>query len=107
MKTIIRNGTNVSLYLFDDATEVVMTSTETTVGNPAEFIISDCNTSNATLYTGVTDPEGWAGWKYLFDGTAWALNPGYIPPPPPAATLTKDEMLAQLQALQAQIQSLE
>jgi hypothetical protein len=83
MKTIVRNGTNVSLYLFDNTTEVVMTSTETTVGNPVKFTIDDCFNDNATLYTSVTAPEGWTGWKYLFDGTTWTLNPDYNPITPP------------------------
>ena len=91
MKTIIRNGTNVSLYLFDDATDVVVTDTEITVGNPAEFIIGDCNTSNATLYTDVTDPGDWVGWKYLFDGTVWTLNPDYVPPEPPLVEETIEQ----------------
>ena len=82
MKTIIRNGTNVSLYLFDDATEVVVTDTEITVGNPAQLIVDDCFNGNATLYTTPPAPEDWTGWKYLFDGTTWTLNPGYVPPRP-------------------------
>ena len=82
MKTIIRDNTNVSLYLLDDATEVVMTDTETTVGNPVKFIVDDCFNGNATLYTDVTAPEDWVGCKYLFDGTTWTLNPEYDLPNP-------------------------
>lgn len=81
MKTITRNDTNVSLYLFDDTETVVMAATETTVGNPPQLIISDCGTSNSTLYEGVTNPDEWVGWKYLYtteDG--WVLNPDWIPP---------------------------
>ena len=80
MKTIVRNGKNESLYLVDDAKEVVITNTETTIGNPAELIISDCNATNVTLHSGVTPPSNWIGWKYLFDGAEWTLNPNYVEP---------------------------
>ena len=80
MKTIARNGSNVSLYLFDDATEVAIDETKTTVGNPVQFYINDCNTGNATLHTGVTTPEEWTGWKYLYTLDGWVLNPNWTPP---------------------------
>ena len=81
MKTIVRNGTNVSLYLFDDAETVVMTATETIVGAPPRLIISDCSTENATLFEGVTNPEAWTGWKYLYTAAGgWVLNPDWTPP---------------------------
>jgi hypothetical protein len=83
MKTITRNGTDVSLYLFDDATEVTIDATMTTVGNPVQFYVDDCNTSNATLFTGVTTPEEWTGWKYLYTTAGgWVLNPDWTPPTP-------------------------
>lgn len=83
MKTIIRNGTNVSLYLFDDATKVVVADTEIIVGNPTQLIIGDCNATNATLYTNVNSPSDWESWKYFFDGATWTLNPNYVPPTTP------------------------
>jgi hypothetical protein len=83
MKTIILQGTNVSLYIFEDNVVVDIAADKTTIGNPATEYILDCNTSNVTLYENVTPPEDWVGWKYLFDGTEWALNPGYNPPTPP------------------------
>ena len=81
MKTIVRNKTNVSLYLFADDKVVDVQETQTVIGNPPELIIADCNTSNATLFEGVTDPGDWAGWKYLYtaDG-GWVLNPDWTPP---------------------------
>jgi hypothetical protein len=82
MKTIIRNETNVSLYIFvDDVVDIA--ADKTTVGNPVIEYILDCNTSNATVYENVTPPEDWKSWKYLFDGTTWTLNPDYNPPIPP------------------------
>lgn len=80
MKTIVLKSTNESLYMFDDSVEIVVTDTEVTIGNPAQLIISDCNSSNALVYEGVTQPDGWVGWKYLFDGADWSLNPEYVPP---------------------------
>ena len=87
MKTITRIGTNISLYLFDDATYVDIQSDKTVVGNPVEFVIDDCNDSNATLFEGVGNPEDWKGWKYLYtEEEGWVLNPDwnpYVPPEPP------------------------
>ena len=81
MKTITRNGTNISLYLFDDETEVIIDATKTTVGNPVQFYVDDCNTDNATLFTGVTNPSEWTGWKYFYtDEDGWILNPDWIQP---------------------------
>ena len=81
MKTIVRNGTNVSLYLFADSEVVTIGADKTVVGDPETLIIQDCDSSNATLITGVTDPAEWTGWKYLYtaDG-GWVLNPDWTPP---------------------------
>ena len=79
MKTLVgQNG--VSLYTFDDSEKLEITDTEITVDDPPRFIIGDCNSSNATLYTGVTPPADWVGGKYLFDGTDWTVNPSYVEP---------------------------
>lgn len=58
--------------------------------------------------------QGWIlfpedmGIGCLFDGENWTNpNPVVIPEPTPPAAPTKEELLAQLQALQAQIQALE
>lgn len=81
MKTIIENSTGLSKYLLDDDAVVTMTDENITVGSPAEFIIADLNSGNATLTENVTDaPEDWAGNKYTYDGTAWTLNPDWIAP---------------------------
>ena len=81
MKTIVRNGSNVSLYLFEDSEVVNIQADKTVVGNPERLIISDCNTSNATLFESVTNPEEWTGWKYLYtDENGWELNPDWTPP---------------------------
>ena len=76
MQTIVRNGTNVSLYYLTDSKTVDITSTKTTIseGGTPELIISDCTTSNATLHTGVDEQATWWGWKYKYDGSSWSAN---------------------------------
>lgn len=81
MKTVVRKNTNVSLYLLADDVEIALNSENMIVGNPPLFIVLDCNIANAAVYENVSDPDEWAGWKYLFDGVAWTLNPDYVPPP--------------------------
>jgi|TARA_R100001460_G_scaffold93320_1_gene135240 hypothetical protein len=79
MQTIVRNGTNVSLYYIEDNIDVSITATETTFsesGTPT-LIIVDCNTDNATLYKDVDAVANYWGWKYLYDGSSWSLNSGY------------------------------
>lgn len=78
MKTLTKGG--VSLYLLDDAEVISITSENITVGEPAKFIIADCNSGNITLHEGVTAPADWSGWKYLFNGTDWTQNPDWIDP---------------------------
>lgn len=80
MKTIVRKGFGISLYLLPDATQVMIGESGTQVGNPAEFMIADCNTETAVLHENITAPDDWVGHKYLFDGTAWTPNPDYIAP---------------------------
>lgn len=78
MQTITRRGTDVSLYLIDDGVEVDMGIQNTVVGNPPEYVISDCSVLNAHLYEGVSSPEDWIGGKYLYTPEAgWTLNPNY------------------------------
>ena len=76
MQTIVRNGTNISLYYLTDSKTVDITSTETTIseGGTPELIISDCTTSNATLHTGVDEQATRWGWKYKHDGSSWSAN---------------------------------
>ena len=76
MQTIVRNGTNISLYYLTDSKTVDITSTGTTIseGGTPELIISDCTTSDATLYTGVDAKSDYWGWKYKHDGSSWSAN---------------------------------
>lgn len=81
MKAIVENATGLSKYLLEDTTAVASSADNITVGNPAQFIIGDLNSSNATVYENVTDaPADWTGNKYTFDGASWVLNPDWIDP---------------------------
>ncbi len=80
MKTIIENTTGLSKYLLKDATAVTLNSDSIFVGDPAEFIVVDMNSSTATVYEDVTAPVDWIGNKYAFDGTSWTLNPDWVDP---------------------------
>ena len=76
MQTIVRNGTNISLYYYPDSKTIDIGSDSTTVsdnGTP-ELIISDCDSSNATLHQGVDAKSDYWGWKYKHDGSAWSAN---------------------------------
>ena len=76
MQTIVRKDTNVSLYYLADSKTVDIGSDSTTIsdGGTPELIIADCNSSNATLHTGVDAQATWWGWKYKHDGSAWSAN---------------------------------
>lgn len=81
MKTIVRNESNVSLYLLDDSVFVSVDVDKTTVGDPVQFYVADCNSSNATLFESVTQPEEWQASKYLYTAEGgWVLNPDWTPP---------------------------
>ena len=76
MQTIVRNGTNISLYYYSDSKTIDIGSDSTTIsdsGTP-ELIISDCDTSNATLHQGVDAKSDYWGWKYKHDGSSWSAN---------------------------------
>ena len=81
MKTIVDNATNTSKYLFADDKPVTMGSDTITVGDPAEFIIGDLNSGNATLIEGVSEPEDWYWCKYTCasDGTFTTVE-GWVDP---------------------------
>ena len=67
MKAIKWNGGDndgVVIYLFADDTAIDVQSDRTVIGDPETLIISDCNSSNVTVVTGVTDPGDYWGWKY-------------------------------------------
>jgi hypothetical protein len=82
MKTIVNKENSMSLYLFEDSMELIVTDQNITVGNPPEFIIGDCNSNNTIIYTNITAPDDWFGCKYFFDGTTWTINPDYVSPEP-------------------------
>ena len=72
MKTIVETSTNLSKYLLEDSVSVVMGEDNITVGDPAQFIVGDLNSTTATLHTDVSNvPEDWTGNKYTFDGSTW------------------------------------
>ena len=84
MKTIVRKDSNISLYLLENSEYVLIEADKTIVGNPVQFYVDDCTTSDALLFDNVTDPGDWQAWKYFYieiDG--WVLNPDWIPPLPP------------------------
>jgi len=80
MKTITRNDSNISLYLFADDKALDVQSDKIIVGDPEELIIGDCNSSNVTVHENVTEPDDWFGWKYFYDGTTWTLNLDWVDP---------------------------
>jgi len=80
MQTITFSGTNISAYIFEDDDTITITAAEIVC---PELRISDMNSSNATVHTGVTPPEDWIGGKYFFDGSSWSANLDYVKPPIP------------------------
>ena len=86
MKTLTLKSNNASIYIFDDSVELIVSDANIVVGNPVQFVIADCNASNANLYENVTPPQDWAGHKYLFDGSNWLTNPNWIDPTLPIPT---------------------
>jgi len=76
MQTIVRKGTNISLYYLEDSKTVDIGSDQTTisVGGTPELIIADCTSSNAVLHTDVDAKSDWYGWKYKHDGSSWSAN---------------------------------
>jgi len=81
MKTIVETSTKLSKYLLADDVTITATSDSITVGDPAQFIIADLNSSNATITENVTNaPEDWVGNKYKLDGTTWSANSDWVDP---------------------------
>ena len=83
-QTITKNDGNVSLYLFDDDVEVNLSATPNATvrnnGANGDFDIGDLNSSNATLHTGVTAPDGYKAGKHTYDGSSWGLVSGWVDP---------------------------
>jgi len=81
MKTIVETSTGLSKYLLADDVTITATADDITVGDPAQFIIADLNSTTVTVTDNVTNaPEDWSGNKYTFDGTTWAANPDWVEP---------------------------
>lgn len=81
MKTIVETSTKLCKYLLADDVTITATADSITVGDPAQFIIADLNSSNATITENVTNaPEDWVGNKYKLDGTTWSANPDWVDP---------------------------
>ena len=81
MKTIVETSTGLSKYLLADDVTITATADNITVGDPAQFIIADLNSTTVTITDNVTNaPEDWTGNKYTFDGTTWAANPDWVDP---------------------------
>ncbi len=81
MKTIVETSTKLSKYLLADDVTITATSDNITVGDPAQFIIADLNSTTVTITDNVTNaPEDWVGNKYKLDGTTWSANPDWVDP---------------------------
>lgn len=87
MKTVVRKGTNESLYIFPDHVPVQLRDDIMRVGNPEnpmfdgnDFYVCDCTIETAKLHENVTAPNDWKGGNYLFDGAAWTSNPAWVAP---------------------------
>ena len=75
MKTIVETSSGLSKYLLADDVTITATADNITVGDPAQFIIGDLNSTTVTVTDGVTNaPENWTGNRYFFDGTSWTAN---------------------------------
>ena len=81
MKTIVETSSGLSKYLLADDVAITATADNITVGDPAQFIIGDLNSTTVTVTDGVTNaPENWTGNRYFFDGTSWTANSDWVDP---------------------------
>jgi len=81
MKTIVETSSGLSKYLLADDVTITATADNITVGDPAQFIIGDLNSTTVTVTDGVTNaPADWTGNKYTFDGTTWTANSDWVDP---------------------------
>jgi len=78
MKILVRN--NLCLYAFENSVAVDIGSQSVAVGNPLTLTISDCDSSNTTLYENITLPVDYADSKHMFDGTTWSVNSNWVAP---------------------------
>ena len=59
-------------YLYPDDKTLTVTTTEITVGDPPELIITDLNSDNSTIVENVTNtPADYYGNKYTYVGGTW------------------------------------
>tara|TARA_R110000824_G_scaffold188006_6_gene369358 strand:- start:591 stop:848 length:258 start_codon:yes stop_codon:yes gene_type:complete len=81
MKTIVETSTKLSKYLLADNVALTETTENITVGDPAQFIIGDLNSTNTTITLNVANAPGdWTGNKYKFDSGTWSANPDWVDP---------------------------
>mgnify|MGYP003627970851 FL=1 len=81
MKTIVETSSGLSKYLLADDVTITATADNITVGDPAQFIIGDLNSTTVTVTDNVTNaPDDWTGNKYFFDGTTWTANSDWVDP---------------------------
>ena len=81
MKTIVETSTKLSKYLLADNVAITATADNITVGDPAQFIIGDLNSTTVTITESITNaPDDWTGNKYKLDGTTWSANPDWVDP---------------------------
>ena len=81
MKTIVETSSGLSKYLIADDVTITATADNITVGDPAQFIIGDLNSTTVTVTDGVTNaPDNWTGNRYTFDGTTWTANSDWVDP---------------------------
>ena len=81
MKTIVETSTKLSKYLLADDVAITSNSDNLVVGDPAQFIVGDLNSSTVTITDNVTNaPSDWVGNKYKFDSGTWSANPDWVEP---------------------------
>ena len=81
MKTIVEKSSGLSKYLLADDVTITATADNITVGDPAQFIIGDLNSTTVTITESITNaPDDWTGNKYKLDGTTWSANPDWVDP---------------------------
>ena len=75
MKTIVRNEDNISLFYFDDDTEIVVGKETKIIKDGEEILtIADNEPEGVTIHTEVDAVPDWYGWKYFYDGSNWTVN---------------------------------
>lgn len=73
MRTAVTTADNVSVHLFQDDSNFVIT--EQGLELDGEIHDSSLTPSNAIIVDGVTPPDDWYGRKYLLIDGEWINNP--------------------------------